>query len=106
MTTFQLTPLLSEILDAETISEDRLMYFRARLRNRIHAVVLSQFLKAEKEKGFTKADLARRLGRKPEQITRWLGLPGNWTIDTYSDLLLGMGYEPTLGTTNLQQGAV
>jgi hypothetical protein len=44
----------------------------------------------------SKADLARRIGRKPEQISRWLGAAGNWTIDTVSDLLLGMSAEPEL----------
>lgn len=34
--------------------------------------------------------------KTPAQITRYLAAPGNWTIDTVSDLLLGMGGEPVL----------
>jgi hypothetical protein len=54
---------------------------------------LSEFARQESENETSRADLARRIGRKPEQITRWLGSPGNWTLDTVSDLLLGMGLE-------------
>jgi hypothetical protein len=54
---------------------------------------LSEFARQEREDKITKAELARRIGRKPEQITRWLGSSGNWTLDTISDLLLGMGLE-------------
>ena len=53
-------------------------------RLRLYEAVIKEFL----ESGVTKAELARRIGRKPEQITRWLGAPGNWTLDTVSDLLL------------------
>jgi len=106
MITSQPTPFLSEIIDGSRIPDEKLNYFRARLKNRLHAMVLTQFIKLVDDKQFTKADLARRLGKKPEQITRWLGVPGNWTLDTVSDLLLGMGFEPTLATSNLAQGAI
>lgn len=34
-------------------------------------------------------------------MTRLLGAPGNWTLDTVSDLFLGMGYEPALSATDI-----
>jgi hypothetical protein len=43
-----------------------------------------------KARGGNKAKLARRLDKRPEQITRWLSEPGNLTFDTLSDLLLGL----------------
>jgi hypothetical protein len=46
---------------------------------------LQEFLKS----GLNKAEFARRIGRAPEQITRWLAAPGNWELDTISDFLLG-----------------
>jgi hypothetical protein len=49
----------------------------------------------------TKASLARRLGKSPEQITRWLGAPGNFTLKSFSSLLACMGYEPTFGARPL-----
>jgi hypothetical protein len=85
---------LSEILDQTSqIPVGKLAYFRERFRNALHQMVLKEFLKKNAD-GLTRADLARRIGRRPEQITRWLGAPGNWTIDTVSDLMLAMGQEP------------
>lgn len=101
MTTSQQTQFLSEILGKDAIPEHKLAYFRARLTNRIHDLVLATFVELERDKKITKAELARRIGKKPEQITRWLGAPGNWEIETFSDLMLGMGYEPTLAATQI-----
>jgi hypothetical protein len=56
----------------------------------LYELVVSEFLKKERAGELSRADLARRIGRKPEQITRWLGAPGNWTIETVSDLLLAI----------------
>jgi hypothetical protein len=93
MTTSLPTPFLSEIVDGSPIPPSKLGYFRARLSNRIHELVLEAFIKGESTGKISRAELARRIGRKPEQVTRWLGAPGNWTIETVSDLLLGMGCE-------------
>lgn len=104
MTTSPATSFLSDVLEGERIPEEKLAYFRARLRNRFHSFILTQFKRVEKD--LSKADLARKLDRKPEQITRWLAAPGNWELDTISDLLLGMGYEPHLSAANLAHGAI
>jgi len=93
MTTSQ-TPFLTEILEGEVIPLGKLAYFRERLRNRLHQLVIREFARQEDIHRLTRAELARRIGRAPEQITRWLGAPGNWTLDTVSDLMLGMGTEP------------
>jgi hypothetical protein len=75
----------------ERIPLGTLGYFRARNRYRIHDVVLKAFAKS----GISQATLARRLGKKPDVICRWLGAPGNWTLDTVSDLLFAIsGTEP------------
>lgn len=88
------TPFLTEILEGEAIPLGKLAYFRERLRNRLHQLVIREFVRQEDIQRLTRAELARRIGRAPEQITRWLGAPGNWTLDTVSDLMLGMGTEP------------
>jgi len=87
---------LSDIVGGDVIPPAKLAYFRQRLRNRLHRVVLSEFSRLASAEGLTKKSLAQRIGRKPEQITRWLTASGNWTLDTLSDLLLGMGTEPSV----------
>lgn len=107
MTTSQRTPFLSEVLEAGRISEVQLEYFRARLMLRFYSMIQSTFHRLRRSKpGFSKADLARRLGKGPEQITRWMNSPGNLTLKTVSDLLLAMGHEPALDVRDLEQGAV
>jgi hypothetical protein len=84
------TSFLSEISKGEPIPVGKLAYFRERFRDRLYELVVKEFLKKERSGQLTRADLARRIGRKPEQITRWLGAPGNWTLETVSDLLLAI----------------
>jgi len=85
---------LSKPTGADRVSDDLLGYFRQRNRNHAHALVLSEFVRS----GVTRADLARRLGKRPEQVTRMLGAAGNWTLDTISDFLFALsGAEPVYG---------
>lgn len=88
MTTPQ-TSFLSEIESDQAIPFGKLAYLRERTRNRLYDFIVSKFMERSRA-GFTKADLARRIGKKPEVVTRLLGAPGNWTIDTLSDLLVGI----------------
>jgi hypothetical protein len=83
------TGFLSEILIGGKVSVAKLAYFRERLRTRIHQFILREFISKQRD-GFTQADLARMLDRRPEQIHRWLGAPSNWTLDTVSDLVLAI----------------
>lgn len=75
-----------------TIPLEKRAYFQARLRNQLFDYVLTKF-EYEKARGLTKAALARRIGKTPDIVSRWLGAPGNWTLDTVSDLLLGIAAE-------------
>ena len=70
----------------ERIPEPLLEYFRTRNRMNLFAAVLTEF----RNSGLTQAELAARLGRGPDRISRLLGAPGNWTLDTVSDLLLAI----------------
>ncbi len=90
-----------ERLEAERMSVATLEYFRERLRQRLWDLVLDEFRRRERNHQFTKASFARKIRRKPEQLTRWLSAPGNWTLETLSDLLLGMGVEPGLSVMPL-----
>ena len=49
----------------------------------------------EREHGLNRQQFAALAGKRPEQITRYLSGPANMTLDTLSDLLLGLGMEPT-----------
>lgn len=92
-----LTPSFSEIPEGDPIPAEILAYFQQKLRNALHQLVLREWIKRQHD-GVSRKDLARRIGKKPEQITRWLGTPSNWTLDTLSDLLTGMGIEPQINT--------
>jgi hypothetical protein len=101
MITSRTQSFLTEILQGERIPVGKLEYFRARLQSRLHQLVLAEFLRQE-DRGLHQAELARRIGRKPEVVNRLLGAPGNWTLNTVSDLLLGMGVEPELSIEHLR----
>jgi transcriptional regulator with XRE-family HTH domain len=68
-------------------------YYRQRQKNRVFTA-LTAFFAEEAERGrITKKELARKLGKDPAQITRWLSAPSNFELDTLSDILLAMGAE-------------
>lgn len=89
-----MTEFLSEFhnLDAR-IPEEKLQFLQERTRNNLYALVLRKFLEQERSRGLTKADLAKRIGYNQAQLNRLLGAPGNWTIKTISDLLVGISGE-------------
>lgn len=93
MTTYPTTSALYEVSAKLPIPLEKRAYFHARLSNRIYALVLNKFLEREKSENLTQAELGRRIGKRPEVINRLLGAPGNWTLETISDLLLGIAAE-------------
>jgi hypothetical protein len=70
-------------------------YFREHYRGLVHDQILEAF-DAWKRQGNNRATLAKKLGRRPEQVTRWLAAPSNFEIDTVSDIALAMGCLPTI----------
>jgi DNA-binding phage protein len=106
MTTYPKTLLTDAVYSNEPLRPFQISYFGERYRNRLHTEILKLFQKAQQERGLTKADLSRRLNKRPEQITRWLSAPGNWTLDTVSELMLAMGYEPQVGSQLLSENAL
>lgn len=77
---------LSKPVRGQKIDHAVLAFVQARNRNKAHSLLLERF----KESGLSKTELAVMLGKRPEQITRWLGGPGNLTLDTISDLLFAL----------------
>lgn len=97
---------LSEILEGKPIPKGKLAFFQERFRDHLYELVVSEFLKREQAGVLTKAAVAHRLGKDPSQITRWLGAPGNWELDTVSDLLLAIAQaEPAISLTPLAEKA-
>jgi transcriptional regulator with XRE-family HTH domain len=84
---------LSEILEDKPIPENTLVYFRERLRDRLHSAILEAFLKRSEEKGLKQKDLATRIHRTSAQITRWFSTASNITLDSISDLMVGLGMD-------------
>lgn len=85
-----MTTSLTRVMNA--IKEPRIAkywigYFRENFRGEIN----DQLLEAFHTSGITKADIARRLERRPEQVTRWLSAPCNLEADTISDIALSLG---------------
>jgi hypothetical protein len=85
MTTSQ-TTVLAKPEGSNKISAGTLGYIRARNRQRAFNLVIREF----KKSGLTQADLARRLGKAPEIVSRLLSRPCNWELDTFSDLLFAI----------------
>lgn len=83
-------------LEDTPLSPVILGYFDGAVQSEAHEAVLTAFLQMADEEGITRSFLARRLGKAPEQITRWLGGPGNWTLDTLAHLSIAMGYRPRI----------
>lgn len=108
------TTFLAEVLSGgplpvagKPIPEGQLAYFRERLKGRIFSTIVRGFLDQQKEDPIiTKASIARRLQRRPEQINRWLSGPSNMTLDTVSDLILAIyGGEPSVSVDLLKSEA-
>src|SRR5690348_14262748 len=84
---------LSEIVGWKPITEEKLSYFRERLRDRLHAAILDAFLNRSKERGIRQKDLAERIHRAEAQITRWFSTTTNLTLDSISDLMVGLAMD-------------
>ena len=80
----------TETKGLDRIPESTLEFFRERFRGHLYDLLMSEFLDRSKRGEITKTILAKRINKRPEQITRLLATPGNWTINTISDLALGI----------------
>jgi hypothetical protein len=77
---------LSKPTGCQRIEPWEFAYFQARNKSRAHELVLNLF----ENSGLSQADLARRMGKRPEVVSRLLGAPGNWGLDTLCDLLFAI----------------
>src|SRR5262245_56688638 len=77
------TTSLAEPTGTGKISRGTLTYVRGRNQHRAYDLVIREL----KKSGITQADLARRLDKGQDAISRLLSRPRNWELDTLSDLL-------------------
>jgi hypothetical protein len=70
----------------ERTSLDAEAYMRARNQSLAHQMILAEF----KRSGISQTELAKRTGKGTDVISRLIGRPGNWTLNTLSDLLFAM----------------
>ncbi len=83
MNTYPASSILAEPVGDGRISPKTLAYVSEAARDQLYDLVVRTCI----ETGVNKVTLAKRLGKDPSQITRLLGAPGNWTIDTFAQLL-------------------
>ena len=101
MTTSQTISVWTPFNEDSALSQRELGYFSGRLSTKVYQVVISEFMKREAA-GFSKAKLARRIHKSPEVITRLFSGPGNWTMDTVSAVMLGLGFELEVSAVPIQ----
>jgi transcriptional regulator with XRE-family HTH domain len=87
------TSILSEIQGPKPISERTKAYYRRRLQNRFHRLILATFREQQELTGLNQKQLAERIDKDKSKVNRWLGIPSNLTLETISDLLLGLGVD-------------
>lgn len=92
---------LMNAISEEEIQPFWVSYFREHFRGLVHDQLLEAF-EAWKRQGNNRAILAKRLGRRPEQVTRWLAAPSNCEIDTVSDIALAMGFLPIMSLESIR----
>src|SRR5262245_17194099 len=85
MSTSQTTSL-AEPIGTNKIGIGTLAYVRTRNQHRAYDLVIREL----KKSGITQADLARRLDKGQDAISRLLSRPRNWEMDTFSDLLFAI----------------
>lgn len=76
-----------------TLAKRDIFYFRQRQKNRVFADICAFFAEEAAKGHINKRKLAEKISCDPALITRWLSAPSNLTLDTISDLLLGLDAE-------------
>lgn len=68
-------------------------YFQQRFRNRLYEAVIRAIEANAAQTGLRRKALAERIGKTPASLSRLLAGPGNWELDTVSDLLFAIDAE-------------
>ena len=88
---------IAMFLSDEPFTQRQIANIEGTAQNIAHSAVLDILEKVVPERKLTRAFMARKLNRDPALISRWLGSPGNWTLETLGLLMAAMGHIPTIG---------
>ena len=83
------TLISADIAKSGRVSDATFAYLGQRAKNVCYDFVMKKFLSS----GLTKAELARRLGSRPDRVSHILASPANWTIRTMAELLAAISEE-------------
>lgn len=61
---------------------------------------MRKFRERRDTEGLTQSQLAQRMGKRPDALSRLLARPSNWTLDTLSDFLLAIAGEEIDATSS------
>jgi transcriptional regulator with XRE-family HTH domain len=92
MSTFQ-TSILHEIQHGKPIPLRTRLLYRRRLQHRIQRLLRKAFHEEQKRTDLTQKEYAERIDKDKSKVNRWLSIPSNLTLETISDLLLGLGVD-------------
>jgi transcriptional regulator with XRE-family HTH domain len=87
------TSVLHEIAHGKPISLRTRQLYRRRLQNRVQRLIHRAFRDEQKKSGLTQKELAERIDKDKSKVNQWLSVSSNLTLETISDLLLGLGVD-------------
>jgi len=87
------TSILHEIVYGKPISLRTRLLYRRRLQNRVQRLLHRAFRDEQKRTGLTQKEFAERIEKDKSKVNQWLSIPSNLTLETISDLLLGLGVD-------------
>lgn len=86
MRTFRTISRLSKPSGRDRIPETTFAYLQTKAQLAAFDLVWDEF----KQSGISQADLAARLGKGTDRVCKLLAAPGNWTLDTITELLFAI----------------
>ena len=93
---------MRDISEINALSKKDIFYYRKRLQNNIYHDVIERFYELAQKEGLSKRRIAELLDKDAGQINRLFKKPGNWTLETISDLLIAMRAELTHGVIPIE----
>ena len=104
--TFSVEQYQENIGKNEPLPKRTRAYFQQRFQQQVFARIAKAFSHRAEEFGVSKSGLATLVDKDKAQINRILAHPTNLTLDTLSEIMFALNYEPTLLTEDLSAPAM